>query len=596
MKYCLLSRSRLFLLCLFLGLTLFKGHGVSAAEQETGYQTVTITHVHEGTGQQAGGCYGTPVYCRGRMEERTLNPHGCGISASGGGCAHCGCWYEPPSGKYPSGCAHCNCPKPTVNSCTVCGRQGGGGTCSGVNGYALNCGKGNAAIARLSLRKNTEEWCRELMLEAEYELLEQGLTAPELPFRWNGQAPSGESLYPVRKNGIYSCGLNLGSNTDAGIRMVTILIDHIDQTPPAVMVDWGEEKEFVRERKIRITAEDLQEDGSMGCGLPEQPYSFDGGVHWSDLQERIIIGNGPVMLHTRDALGNTESLEADIQNIDRTAPQMHVVQDGDFVTIQAEDLQEDGTPGAGLSEQPYSFDGGESWTAEKQKKLTDAGVYRLCVRDRLDNQSFYVYTIEENSDPGGGNQQEIEKIPEIKDMIPSETSPEEAPLETKTAPPVQRSQEQSSEQSEVTAESNRTFNVRRIVPARLKKKEKSAEPVSRQGEQRRKLLWVLLGISLTTALLILIFLLLHSVRVYARMKNGQFCLLGILLLRKEDTYVLQISDSMLEKAESIYWKCRPHPLFAKIFRHEMLVIYGEGFSLSEKIDTEIQFIQKELRS
>ena len=66
------------------------------------------------------------------------------------------------------------------------------------------------------------------------------------------------------------------------------------------------------------------------------------------------------------------------------------------VSVQAGDLQEDGSEGSGLADEAYSFDGGSSWQGNTYTYMEN-GSYLIKVRDILGNteeKEFNIRTID----------------------------------------------------------------------------------------------------------------------------------------------------------------------------------------------------------
>lgn len=94
--------------------------------------------------------------------------------------------------------------------------------------------------------------------------------------------------------------------------------------------------------------------------------------------------------------------------LDDNAPQIsEFVQKGTSVVVEAKDADD----GVGLSSKPYSFDDGKTWTNENKKEISEAGIYKVIVKDALGNKA--------------------EKTLEIKDLLVEEESKDEVKDENK---------------------------------------------------------------------------------------------------------------------------------------------------------------------
>lgn len=87
------------------------------------------------------------------------------------------------------------------------------------------------------------------------------------------------------------------------------------------------------------------------------------------------------------------SVMLNVSNIDRTAPTINGVtyDQGDTwlhsneITVTASDPQPDGTPGSGLADEAYSFDGGSTWQTSPTYSCTQNGTVEIRVRDYCGN-------------------------------------------------------------------------------------------------------------------------------------------------------------------------------------------------------------------
>lgn len=177
-----------------------------------------------------------------------------------------------------------------------------------------------------------------------------------------------------------------------------VTIKNMDVTAPTIyayatdpMNDWTKEGVWITIGKV----EDLQPDGSKGSGLHEQPYSFDGGKTWISEGKHYVTESGMYSVMIRDKLGNTGSHEMGVYNVDNTPP---IIKSMEYdttlnvanttVTVTAFDLQPDGSEGSGLHEQPYSFDGGNTWSESAEWNVDKNQTIAIAVRDKMENVSY----------------------------------------------------------------------------------------------------------------------------------------------------------------------------------------------------------------
>ena len=394
----------------------FGGAGSSVWAEEAGRVSVSIRHHHEGTKEDGGGCY-RDVYHQHSREENCYQAGTCTIQTSGMG----GFW----SGDLDQFCG-CHGNVHTVfqnvkRTHSSCGAEEGYGTISfteyhgpgtsefngydsytheystlncsregEVDGHELDCGEEEGAeVAVFTLTPSTRGWARELTLTAACEV-KGNITLDGAPYIWNEGSPSAQAVFPVERNGIYTCRLNAGGNNNAQQTPVRISINNIDRTGPEITgIDFSREWTSGNVT-VSVAGKDLQEDGSAGCGLAGQAFSFDAGGTWKG-NSHTYTENGTYIIKVRDALGNVGEKSVVIANIDRTAPALHASMDqranvrSNTITLSAQDLQPDGSGGSGLADAPWSFDGGKTWGKVHELEVRANAVITAAVRDAMGN-------------------------------------------------------------------------------------------------------------------------------------------------------------------------------------------------------------------
>ena len=324
---------------------------------------------------------------------------------SGGG----GCYTLQRSGsrteEYPCGGSMVYYPEYDKTQCSKCG-AGYFGDESGrdcwhsetktvsYTYYDLGCGKSSSTLlGTLTVTQSTTAWTKSLLLTASYSA--QGMSVAEVPYRWNGGAATAESTFEVTANGVYTLQLNADGNANTGAALVSVPVSNIDVSAPAVsghslnpQEEWTKEGVLMTFKDIQ----DLQPDGTQGCGLHELPYSYDNGETWVEENYYLYKENGTHTVLIRDALENTATYEVSFSNVDITPPTLTGVEYDDtknirttVLSVSANDLQPDGTKGCGLHELPYSFDGGATWGDISEKQIDSNGTIAVAVRDKLEN-------------------------------------------------------------------------------------------------------------------------------------------------------------------------------------------------------------------
>lgn len=402
------------ILCLAL-ITAGLGRLKISAEEANGSVSASIVHRHEGSEENGGSCF-RELFHEHSEEKGCYRTVSCTVTVHGNG----GFWSQ--------GDAHCDCHgqvheiyQNVIKKHSACGaadqytqihftEHHGPGTdgfkgydstthtdkkldCSHegeVTGYEMSCGETEGAeVAVLTVRPDTTQWTREVKLQAGYEIKGSIAVASD-SFIWNGGAPSAQNELSVESNGTYTCRLNAGSNNNSAEAEVSVAVNNIDRRGPELTEltyagDWtggGVE--------VTVKAQDLQENGNPGCGIAEAGYSFDGGTTWKE-NIHTFTENGIYLIKVRDKLGNEGEKSLVINTIDNTAPKIHIDWDTaanvrvNRVTVQAEDLQPDGGAGSGLSEEPFSFDGGKTWGKSSQIDIRENGTVTVAVRDKTGN-------------------------------------------------------------------------------------------------------------------------------------------------------------------------------------------------------------------
>ena len=340
------------------------------------YYEKQIFHCHTG-GSNGGGCYNVAntgsrkvtVNCNGSMhywpDLDTSQCSRCGASYHGDQ-SHRKCWHSKTKTEH-------------------------------YTYYTLGCGKDDGTLlGNIYLEQSTDAWTTKLTLSASYDVVE-GMVVAEKPYIWNKGEASDNNTYEVSESGVYTLQLNADANSNTQAALITVDIRNVDVTAPVVKAHLQEPlEEWTKEGVIVTLTEvcDLQPDGTEGCGLHEQPYSYDNGENWTSDNYHVYMENGTHSVLVRDQLLNTSTYEVSFQNVDCTSPTIHsIVYDETkniretTLTVEAEDLQPDGSIGCGLHELPYSYDGGVSWTDETSIVIRENVTINFVVRDQLENQT-----------------------------------------------------------------------------------------------------------------------------------------------------------------------------------------------------------------
>lgn len=292
-------------------------------------------------------------------------------------------------------------------------------------------------IGVFSCEKNTEEWTKEVILKASA-VPDDGKVLPEFSFLWqddqNTGVSSGES-YTVTENGLYTVKLKSTENSGLAADDIQIDVQNIDTTGPEIVSVAKDISEWTNGPvKVTVECEDYQPNGKSGAaaenaggtsevaaaekgsaertygsGLhPEGAYSFDGGKTWTKDNFITIEENAIIDFIVRDALGNKSEQKITVDNIDKSEPTVRVsIADGGvlyegeggsvILTASASDAS------SGLADQPYSWDGGISWTNVAMHTVTKAGNYTVFVRDKAGNYTQATFQVSYTQRPANNN-------------------------------------------------------------------------------------------------------------------------------------------------------------------------------------------------
>ena len=224
--------------------------------------------------------------------------------------------------------------------------------------------------------------------------------------------------YTINDNGTYTVQVDLNNVTttwelDEKVLNFSVDILCIDITAPSILnvtqtpTEWTKDKVVITVEaadyqpeldNTNDTSNDTSSEKVTGIGLHDMPYSFDGGVTWSNTNRTTVQENKTLNIIVRDALGNQASKTVEVKNIDKTAPTVSLSAtdeknaDGYYIlTATASDAESD------LAELAYSWNNGETWNPGPSAKIDTEGTYAVIVRDKVGNTAKASVTIAKNS-------------------------------------------------------------------------------------------------------------------------------------------------------------------------------------------------------
>ncbi|MCR5735677.1 MAG: hypothetical protein K6G22_13810 [Lachnospiraceae bacterium] len=197
----------------------------------------------------------------------------------------------------------------------------------------------------------------------------------------------------------YRCVVTGGNGATIESSQASLTVN--DATPPVISVSADKDGYTAGSVTYTVAADDAD------SGLPDKPYSYDGGNTWTSSNRYEQAGNGSIHVAVRDAAGNTARQEITTSNIDRQPPAVSVSKNpasekaaNVVVSISASDT------GSGLPDEPYYYNG--SWHKESSFTVSKNGTYAIKVRDRAGNICETDCTVSnikdtQTSQPSGGN-------------------------------------------------------------------------------------------------------------------------------------------------------------------------------------------------
>lgn len=207
------------------------------------------------------------------------------------------------------------------------------------------------------------------------------LPAPARPFIWSVNVNNNSASQTFTANGQYNLVVDSGSY---GAKQIDFEIKYIDMVAPTISkVALSTTAYTASGVTITVTASDSI------SGLSASAYSFDGGVTYGASNSKTVSENGTYTIVVRDNAGNISSSKVTVSNIDKSGPSIASYKadvtewTNKNVTLSAQ--ASDG--GCGLHTYPFSFDGGNHYSASGEYAVSGNGDYPLIVRDKIGNYS-----------------------------------------------------------------------------------------------------------------------------------------------------------------------------------------------------------------
>ncbi len=456
----------------------------------------------------------------------------------------------------------------------------------------------------VSIGQSTTEWTNEsVKLTATAQDDQSGLH--ESAYSWNGGEWQSMEEYPVTENGTYT--LKVRDQTGNESECV-LTISNIDKKFP-VIKSWELSTVELTSGPVEVTVTATDEES----GLAEQAYSLD-GKNWQEENVFTIRENGIYNIYVRDKAGNMVSL-ADteevitISNIRLPEPERQdpetptpvplptplppVKTDTKEPSVQLTLAIESWTEGTNkilvsaqdeqLAKEPYSYDGGATWTDVAEYDISESGIYVVLVRDAAGNVA--VSTIEAIKLVTVTEQPETDENMPVFFTLSMEEEAEPEKPQVDMGVTWQMLQEQPTESDIWRPEAAQPV---------VQIEESETPLIDTYRQDRMDLDKIVAVIAGTVAgggiFMIFIFYFGTWVPIYAQIASGAYKRVGrARLQRKKETYQIRMSRIILDRAETNQFKVKLGKQFAKKHSSELLRIFGNETHIDRKVDENVMF-------
>ncbi len=195
-----------------------------------------------------------------------------------------------------------------------------------------------------------------------------------------------EGRFDISENGLYYL-LILDGAENVGYHEIYVKEFDFDGPNVTVNANADEVNGCTKCEEVIFSAADT------GAGLVELPFSYDGGKTWTKENRFVVTKNQTFNVTVRDGLDNRTEYKYEVnRNFDNEGPRIEDITEASpleykgqvgsvIVDVRADD------DGSQVSENGYSFDGGETWQSSHVCELKKNGTYRIKVRDWLGNET-----------------------------------------------------------------------------------------------------------------------------------------------------------------------------------------------------------------
>lgn len=349
---------------------------------------VSLPHIHAGSSTSGGGCY-TVAKTGTRYETVTkkCSPYWAQVSYDGhlGSCPRCG---SATYGQYTYHDRHqCSIQwgsnSYTQKRCSSCGySEGSGGGLSCGRDYQVSepktytyyeTGCGQTTCGSIYIADSTSEPAQSVTLSCEAASAGSGCSITG--YSWSNGGTS--SSVSVNANGTYTCTVTYQDNGSGGSGTATasISVSNIDNQPPVIQSCTVASGELTNQSvEIVVSATDSS----------ALTYSMD-GANWQSGGTFTVDQNGTYTVYVRDKAGNQSSTSITVTNIDKQGPDVSIRLENSNWHSGNNKILVTASDANGLASEPYSYDGGVTWTSSSTYEIGGSGDYRVQVKDAAGN-------------------------------------------------------------------------------------------------------------------------------------------------------------------------------------------------------------------
>lgn len=329
-----------------------------------------------------------------------------------------------------------------------------------------------------------------------------------------GKTWSAENSFTITENGTY---LVKGRDAVGNTAEKEITVSNIDRTGPALGLTQTPQVWLYGKAVIQVEAQDLQPDGSQGCGLAEQPFSRD-GEEWTKDTEFECSEPGTYTFYGKDLLGNVSESTIVVRRI--------AVSGGDEKNEGGNNggvNNGDGSPG----EKENNDSGSIPWQTTKEDKLSGIGLPPDTDTNNRGSKTENIKKAENSRKINLHNKikEQEDKQPEVENGSGKEwLAGKEAPRETERLTKTDSWQECICT-DKCGKQGNESCPLCSLLPERCRAK-RLCNP---------QLFLILLGLSVFFGVFLLeLLLFIRPVFLYGKKEKGSYGFAGILFIGKKD--------------------------------------------------------------